>query len=229
MPARIAASGRLPGSRSAVDLDVARVGAVDAEDRAGDLAAARADEARQRDDLARPDLEADVGEDALAGEPVDGQHRAADLGLLLREQRRELAADHAANDLARRQLRRPRVVHDLAVAHDRDRVAEGEDLLEAVRDEQHRGAAVAQRPHDAEEPLDLGPGQRRGRLVHDEHARVEAERLGDLDDLLVGDRQAAHRALGVEPDAEAVEQRLHLVVHRCAGRSGAARRAGGRP
>ena len=32
------------------------------------------------------------------------------------------------------------------------------------------------------------------------------ERLGDLDDLLVGDRQAADRAVGVELDAEAVEQ-----------------------
>src|SRR4029077_563829 len=36
----------------AVDLDVPRVGAVDAEDRAGDLAAAGPDEARERDDLA---------------------------------------------------------------------------------------------------------------------------------------------------------------------------------
>ena len=59
-----------------------------------------------------------------------------------------------------------------------------------------------------EQPLDLGARERRGRLVHDQHARVEAERLGDLDDLLVGDRQAAHRALGVEPHAEAVEQLL---------------------
>ena len=68
-----------------------------------------------------------------------------------------------------------------------------------------RSCSVA---HDAEQALDLVPGQRRGRLVHDQHARVEAQRLGDLDDLLVGDREAAHRLLGVERDAEAVEQLL---------------------
>jgi hypothetical protein len=43
-----------------------------------------------------------------------------------------------------------------------------------VRDEQHRGALVAQRPDDREQPLDLDAGQRRGRLVHDQDAGVEA-------------------------------------------------------
>ena len=106
----------------------------------------------------------------------------------------ELAADHPAHDLVGRHVGDPRVVHDRAVAHDGDGVADREDLLEAVRDEQHRGALLAQRAHDAEQPLDLGAGERGGRLVHDQHARVEAQRLGDLDDLLVGDREAADRA-----------------------------------
>ena len=44
--------------------------------------------------------------------------------------------------------------------------------------------------HDREQPLDLGTGQCRGGLVHDQDPGVEAQRLGDLDDLLVGDRQA---------------------------------------
>ena len=88
-----------------------------------------------------------------------------------------------------------------------------EHLVEAVRDEQHGRAVLLQRAHDGEQPLDLGPGERGGRLVHDQHARVEAQRLGDLDDLLVGDREAAHRALGIEADAEAVEQALDLAVH----------------
>ena len=63
----------------AVDLDRAGVPAVDAEDRARDLAAARADEARERDDLAAAHVERDVGEDALARQPVDLQHDAARL------------------------------------------------------------------------------------------------------------------------------------------------------
>ena len=71
-----------------------------------------------------------------------------------------------------------------------------------------------------EQPLDLAARQRGGRLVHDQHARVEAQRLGDLDDLLVGDRQAAHRPVGVEPDAQAVEQPLDLRGASRGGRSG---------
>ena len=44
--------------------------------------------------------------------------------------------------------------------------------------------------------------QRRGRLVHHDHARLRRERLRDLDDLLVGDREPARDAVGVELDAE---------------------------
>ena len=72
------------------------------------------------------------------------------------------------------------------------------------RCEMNRTAAPRSRSvrDHAEQPLDLDAGQRGGRLVHDQHAGVERERLGDLDDLLVGDRQAAGRPLGVERDAE---------------------------
>ena len=73
-----------------------------------------------------------------------------------------------------------------------------------------------QRAHDAEQALDLVAGQRRGRLVHDQHARVEGERLGDLDDLLVGDAQAAHGLLGIELDAEPLEQVADRAVQRLA-------------
>ena len=68
--------------------------------------------------------------------------------------------------------------------------------------------------HDREQPLDLGTGQCRGGLVHDQEPGVEAQRLGDLDDLLVGDRQAPNRPVGSQLDAETVDQALHLAVHR---------------
>ena len=52
-------------------------------------------------------------------------------------------------------------------------------------------------------------GQRRGRLVHDQDAGVERQRLGDLDHLLLGDRQRA--GTGVRganvPLPQLVEQR----------------------
>ena len=40
----------------------------------------------------------------------------------------------------------------------------------------------------------LGRGQRRGRLVHDQDARLERERLGDLDELLLADAEARRPA-----------------------------------
>src|SRR4029079_3193046 len=99
---------------------------------------------------------------------------------------------------------------------DGDGVADREDLVEPVRDEQHRGAALAQRLDDPEQALYLVPGQRRRRLVHDQYARVEGERLGDLDDLLIGDREAAHRLLGIELNAEALQQLAHRAMRRAA-------------
>ena len=104
MPARIAASGRAARQPPAVDLDVAGVGAVDPEDRARHLAAAGAHEPGERDDLAGADLEAHVEEHALAREPVDGEHRAPDRGVLLGEQRAQLAADHAPDEVVGRHV-----------------------------------------------------------------------------------------------------------------------------
>ena len=49
---------------------------------------------------------------------------------------------------------------------------------------------------DVEQPLDLARAQRRRRLVEDDQARIERERLGDLDELSLRRREVAR--LGVE-------------------------------
>ena len=71
-----------------------------------------------------------------------------------------------------------------------------------------------QRADHLEEPVDLGGGQRRGRLVHHDDLGVERQRLADLDHLLVGDGQAAGDPRRVERHAEALEDRGRLVLHR---------------
>ena len=55
-----------------------------------------ADEAGEADDLAAPELERDVREDAAAREALGPEHDVADLGLLLREERVERAARPSA-------------------------------------------------------------------------------------------------------------------------------------
>jgi hypothetical protein len=164
-------------------------------------------------DLAAADLEGDVGEHALAGEPPYRQGGAADVRGLLGVELAEVPADHAAYEIVLGESLQRLAGDPAAVPQGGDPLAEPEDLLQAVRDEQHRRALLAQRPYDAEEPGDLGTGQGGGGLVHDQNAGVEGEGLGDLDDLLVGDGQAAAWLVGVEVDAEAGDQAGGGSVH----------------
>ena len=62
--------------------------------------------------------------------------------------------------------------------------------------------------HDAEQPLDLGRRQRRGRLVQNENARGVGQRLGDGDDLPLADRQVADLLVHVESEADRIQLRL---------------------
>jgi len=137
-----------------VEDDAAAVVAVDPEDGPRDLAPARADQPRERDDLAAADVERHVDEHALAGEALDLEDHVADV-LLLRDVLRELAADHRADEVVRREPGQLAREDEAAVAKDRDALADAEDLLEPVRDEQQRRAAGAKRLDDAEQPLDL--------------------------------------------------------------------------
>ena len=86
----------------------------------------------------------------------------------------------------------------LAVAQHGDAVAIVEDLRHAMRDVDDRDALGGQRAHDLEQDLRLALGQRGGRLVEDQHAAVERQRLGDLDQLLLRDRERAHQRGGID-------------------------------
>ena len=102
----------------------------------------------------------------------------------------------------------------LAIAEDGRPVAQLEDLVEPMADEQHRDAASSQVPDDREQALDLVRRERRGRLVEDEDASLERQRLGDLDELLVGHGQAADGRTDVDLDRELLEQRLRCPARR---------------
>ena len=101
---------------------------------------------------------------------------------------------------------------DAAVAQHDDAVGAALDLVQAVRDEDDADAALLQLGDDAHEGVGLGEREARGRLVHDDQAGVERERLGDLDQLHLRQRQLGDGRIRLELDAEALEQRLHLLV-----------------
>ena len=127
----------------AVQPDLAAIALVDAEQDPGDLRPAGADEPGQPDDLAVPDVEGDVAEDAGPGQALDLEEDLADRRLDLGEER-HAPADHVPDEVGGREVGRRRRDDVLAVAEDRRPVAQLEHLVEPVADEQDRDAAGAQ-------------------------------------------------------------------------------------
>ena len=207
MPAVIAADGLAKVTALPVQRHGAAIRLVDAEQHPGDLGAAGADESGEAEDLALADREADVAEDPDPGQPVDLEQDVTDRRLELREERHG-TADHVPHEGGRGQPAGRGRDDVAAVAEDRRDVAQLEHLVETMAHEQHRHAAGPQAPHDREQPLDLVRGEGRGRLVEDQHAGLDRQRLRDLDQLLIGHRQATDRRAGVEMDVELLEQRL---------------------
>ena len=176
----------------------------DAEERLDELGATGALQAGDADDLAGAQLEVDVVDVAVAG-AAQLEARLAEHGALLGlgEVRGDRAADHAAHQLVGVELRGRAARDERAVLQHGDGVAEVEDLLQPVRDVEDRDAARLEAAHDRVEQLDLVVGERGRRLVHLDDPRVDRERLHDLDDLLLGDGEGAHRGIRVDAvDAE---------------------------
>ena len=101
----------------------------------------------------------------------------------------EGAAGHVGDDAGLAGLADRTIADDAAVAQDDDAVGDREHLVEAVADEDDGDAMRAEIADDGEQRLGLVRRQRGGRLVEDQQFGVAGERLGDLDDLLLGRRE----------------------------------------
>ena len=89
---------------------------------------------------------------------------------------------------------------------------------------------LAELADDPEQLGNLGLGEGRGRLVHDQHSRVERERLGDLDHLLLGHGKVADPAPRVHPQVRATRTgpRARVLSAR-SSRTNGSRARGSRP
>ena len=92
-----------------------------------------------------------------------------------------------------------------------------------VGDVDDRDALGAQSLHEIQQPRRVDAIERGGRLVHDENTRVDRKGLGDLDDLLLGDREIASGASGGidEPSRRSrrlASSRMRRAVHRSVAR-----------
>ena len=203
-------AGQVPAAQS----DAPRGGGPQSHQRLAQLGLPVALHPGHAQDLSRPDLEGHpVHPDpaGLVGHRQVGhvQDHLAGLGLLLADPQLHVPADHQGGELVFGGRRWPLADHRAPPQHG-DRVGDGLDFLELVRDEHDRGAARRELPDDPEQVLGLSRGQHRGRLVEDQHGRVPDQCLDDLDPLLDAHRQVLHQRVRVYLQAVAVRQLAHL-------------------
>ncbi len=202
--------GRAEGGVLALEFGGAGVGVVEAEEQAGDLGAAGAEQAGEAEDLAATDVEVERLDGEAAAVAAHGEEGLAGggggvLAVVERLHLGEGAAHHVGDELEAGQLGGGVFADEFAVAQDGDAVGEGVNLVEKMGDEDDGEALVAQAAHDGEELLDLALVEGGGGLVEDEHARVDVGGAGDGDELLDGDGAVGERAIDVEVEAEAGE------------------------
>ncbi len=125
----------------------------------------------------------------------------------LGKHRRELAADHHPDERCAIDVAARAGPDRLAIAEHGDAIGDGEHFVEAVRDVDDAAAVRLEQRDDREQALDFPLGQRRRRLVHDDDLRVGADRLRDLDDLLLGHAQRLDEAGRIDRRANPLEER----------------------
>ena len=98
-----------------------------------------------------------------------------------------------------------------AVAEHGDAMTQPANLLEPVADVEDRGARRGEAAQVRERLRDLGIGQRRGRLVEDQHAARVRQRRRQRDELLLADAEPASRQVGIEGvEADGPQRRRRL-------------------
>ena len=179
MPALMECRGDCGRKRSAVQHDLAGIEAVQTEDRPQQFGAARADEARDADDLspAYPHIHAVEAGRAqvrhLQYLVVRGCPGARIAGI-------EGSPDHVAHDDLN--VLQPHFMRDdRAVPQDSDLVAERESVLEVVADIDDRKAASLQTPDLREQHLAFGRRKRGRRFVEDDEARFAPDGSCDFE------------------------------------------------
>ena len=203
-----------------------------AKQRLQQLRAARAHEAEDSEHFAAAQVKGNVPHGKVPGalrmievQAFDAQHFVTGLGPGAREHLGQVAADHHPHDVVMRRslcLLRADVT---AVAHHRELVRDDRQFIELVRDVDDRHAVGLELVNEPVQHLHLLIGDRRSRLVHDDDARLERERLGDLHDLLLPDPQGRHLPPRVHIQLEAAQPFRGLAIHaRIVDQSGARER-----
>src|SRR3984957_18113282 len=131
-------------------------------------------------------------------------------------ERLEVAPDHQANHGVAMDLVASQFADHRAVTEDDHTVGAGFHLVQPVGDKDDRyaiGLELADDPHQA---FSLGGRQAGSRLIHNDDAGVERERLGDLQQLSLRKGEVGNQIVDLEVDVQSLQQRRHDAFHRLA-------------
>jgi hypothetical protein len=190
----------------AVDSNLARLAAICAEEEAGGLGAAGADQPGDRENLAAADLERHVAHGSTAPQSGHLQPRAAERDRAGGKLALQLATDHHLDHLVARDPIDGAFADVGAVTEHGHAIGDGEDLVEPVADVDDADPVSSQLGDDREQALDLMRREGGRRLVHCEDPGVEGERPGDLDELLLGGREILAWDVQIDRGIETPEQ-----------------------
>ena len=201
-PARSAAHGPWPVSGAPGHAHRPRRDPLGPAQRAGQLGAARAHQARQAQDLPGPDVQRHVVYPRCAqATRLEHDRRLRADRPPGRERRTQGPAQHRAQHGLLSLVRGGRGAHQAPVAQDRYLIGEFGHFAQEMRDQDDGRAAGREPPDDLVQPVRVGPGKGGGRLVHDDQPGVTAQRAQDLHLLLIGGPQAASRQVAAELEA----------------------------
>ena len=167
---------------------------------------AAAEQAGEPDDLARADPQHICcvrwcGQQHLAGCGRSGEHFLA------------RAAGHRRHQIAGGEFTAPAHGCHPAVAQHGAAVGDHDHFVQPVRDVDDGGALGLHAHEHREQPLDLPLLQRRRRLVQNEDPASPPQRLGDRDQLALGEAEGADRAIGVGIEIELRQDVRGLAAH----------------
>ncbi len=153
------------------------------------------DQPANSEDLAATQLEIDVVRRGGAESPGLQDNLVGRMRDMGRKQVLRIATNHQPHEAVGIETGQRTIRADGAVLQDRHVIAEVEDLIEPVRNVEDGDALVAKIANELHQHRHIRGGERRGRLVQDEHARFDEQSLGDLDDLPSAERQLADRSV----------------------------------
>ena len=178
------------------DFNLACLGFAQTHERLTQFGAPCTHQARHTQDFARLQGKGDAIDAAGDGEVAHAQdwRFGGDDGLG-REGFAQVATDHAPRHLVLVQVCHRVQADHVAVAQHQHAVANLAHLAQLVRNKEDGSALGRKIAHDGKERVDLGARQHGGRFVHDQDARLLADRLGNLHHLLLRYAQVTYQCI----------------------------------